>query len=70
MTKLPIIPHTAIERAAEGFAVKPLAETPEAHVAFDRAVKEFSRSQTDWEIFKTHAGRFKTWDRVIFIPFQ
>ncbi|MFC6460955.1 hypothetical protein ACFP76_10275 [Paracoccus aerius] len=68
MTDLPTIPHAIVEPTAEGFAARPLENTPKAHAAFQQAVKEFMFSQTDWENYGTHAGRFEAWDLALFIP--
>ncbi|VDS08866.1 hypothetical protein PARHAE_02051 [Paracoccus haematequi] len=68
MTDLPTIDHATVAPAAEGFAAKPLADTPEAHAAFQQATKEFAFSQTAWEVAMTNAGRFEAWDRVLFVP--
>lgn len=69
MTELPIIPHATIEPTAEGFAAKPLADTAEAHEAFQKAVMNFTYTQSEWQIFDIpRPGRFGSWDAVVFIP--
>jgi hypothetical protein len=69
MTDLPTIPHATVEPAAEGLLAKPLADTAEAHTAFQQAVKAFSLTQTNWEIISTQAGWYESWEKLIFGPY-
>jgi hypothetical protein len=66
MIDLPDIPHAIVEPAAEGFVAKPLADTPEAHAAFQQAMLKFSRSQTEWGMVRSKAGRYEAWTEVVF----